>query len=57
MALGTHAGFILAAYLVAAAVVAGLIVWIAVDHRAQRRTLGELDAQGVRRRSHSVDAP
>jgi heme exporter protein D len=51
VALGPHAGFILAAYAAAAVVVTGLIVWIVADHRAQRRTLAELDAQGVRRRS------
>ncbi|MBX6425718.1 MAG: heme exporter protein CcmD [Variibacter sp.] len=51
MALGPHAGFILAAYAVAALVVAGLLVWIVADHRLQRRLLAELEAQGVRRRS------
>ena len=48
---GTHGGFILAAYLLAAAVLAGLVVWIVLDGRAQRRRLAELEAQGIRRRS------
>jgi heme exporter protein D len=47
----SHFGFILASYLVTAAVLLGLIVWIAWDGRAQRRRLGELESRGVRRRS------
>jgi heme exporter protein D len=56
MALGPHAGFILAAYLVTAAVVLGLIVWVIVDGRAQARALADLDARGVRRRSEPARA-
>jgi heme exporter protein D len=56
--LGTHAGFILGAYAVAVLVVTGLVVWVTSDHRALRRALAELDAQGVRRRSAARgDAP
>jgi heme exporter protein D len=51
MNLGPHASFIVAAYAAALIVVAGLIAWIVADHRAQRRTLAELDRQGVMRRS------
>lgn len=51
MDLGAHAGFIVAAYGAAAAVVAALIAWIFADHRAQRRALASLDAQGITRRS------
>jgi heme exporter protein D len=47
----THAGFIAAAYIVTALVLAGLVAWIAVDGRAQRRRLADLEARGVRRRS------
>jgi len=46
-----HAGFILAAYLLTAVVLAGLIVWIVIDARTQKRRLAELEAQGIRRRS------
>ena len=46
-----HTGFILAAYLLTAVVLAGMIVWIALDARTQRRRLAELEAQGIRRRS------
>ena len=53
MDLGAHAGFILDAYAAAALVVAGLIAWVVLDHRAQRRALAELEARGVRRRSVS----
>ena len=51
MNLGQHAGFIVAAYAAAAVIVAVLVAWVLADHRAQRRILAELDAQGVTRRS------
>lgn len=51
MDLGPHAGFIVAAYAVALAIVAGLIAWIVIDHRAQRRILEDLERAGVTRRS------
>jgi heme exporter protein D len=51
MMLGPHAPFIVAAYAAAAAVIAGLIAWVLVDYRTQRRLLAELDARGVVRRS------
>jgi heme exporter protein D len=51
MDLGPHAGFIVAAYAVAAAVVAALVAWIVLDHRAQTRHLADLDRSGVTRRS------
>jgi heme exporter protein D len=46
MDLGPHAGFIVAAYAVAA-----LIAWIVLDHRAQTRNLEDLDKAGAARRS------
>jgi len=51
MNLGSHADFIVAAYAVAAVVVAALIAWVALDHRAQKRSLERLEARGVTRRS------
>jgi heme exporter protein D len=51
MNLGPHSGFIIAAYAVAALVIAGLFVWVELDNRAQRRRLQELHAKGVTRRS------
>ena len=51
MTLGPHADFIIAAYAVAALVIIGLIVWVELDNRAQRRRLKNLHAQGVSRRS------
>jgi heme exporter protein D len=51
MDLGPHAGFILAAYAIAAVVIAALIAWVMIDHRAQRRLLGMMEARGVTRRS------
>jgi heme exporter protein CcmD len=47
----THAGYILAAYLAAALVVGGLIVWVIADNRMQKRRIEQLEAEGVRRRS------
>jgi heme exporter protein D len=51
MNLGPHADFIVAAYVVTAFVMAALIVWVALDHAAQRRMLGDLETRGVTRRS------
>jgi len=51
MALGPYTSFILTSYLLAAAVVAVLIGWIAVDYRSQTRRLRELEQRGVVRRS------
>jgi len=51
MDLGPHAGFILAAYAIALAVVGALIAWIVLDHRAQLRILEDLERAGVTRRS------
>jgi len=47
--LGQHAAFIVAAYVVAALVVAALIGWVALDHRAQKRNLQDLEARGIKR--------
>jgi heme exporter protein D len=51
MALGPYASFIVTSYVVVAAVVLLLIVWIAVDYRRQKARLRELEASGVVRRS------
>lgn len=48
---GAHGGFIIAAYLLAAAVLLGVFLWIVLDGRAQRRRLADLEARGIRRRS------
>ena len=47
----THGDFIFAAYLAAFAVFALLLIWVALDYRALRRTLAELENEGVVRRS------
>jgi heme exporter protein D len=57
MNLGPHAAFILAAYAAAIVVVAGLIGWVIVDFRAQKRVLGDLEARGVTRRSAAIKEP
>jgi len=51
MTLGPYASFILASYLMAAAVVLALIGWIAIDYRSQTRRLRDLEQRGVVRRS------
>jgi heme exporter protein D len=51
MDLGPHAGFIISAYIVTAAVVAALIFWVIADHSAQKRALAELERRGITRRS------
>jgi heme exporter protein D len=47
----SHAAFIATAYAAAIVVVGGLIAWIALDYRMQRRTLNDLEMRGVARRS------
>jgi heme exporter protein D len=49
--LGPHADFIVAAYAFALVVIAALVAWVVADYRAQKRSLGELEARGVTRRS------
>jgi heme exporter protein CcmD len=48
--LGPHAGFILAAYLAATVILAGLATAILLDRRAQRRALAALEERGAGRR-------
>ena len=50
-ALGPYATFIVTSYVLVAAVVLILILWIAIDYRRQKERLRELDASGVIRRS------
>ncbi|NWG26079.1 MAG: heme exporter protein CcmD [Pseudorhodoplanes sp.] len=47
----SHAAFILASYLAAFLIVAGMVAWIAFDYRALRRSLAEFDERGLTRRS------
>jgi heme exporter protein D len=51
MDFGRHATFIFSAYGAAALVLAALVLWVWLDHRAQQRALAALEAQGVTRRS------
>jgi heme exporter protein D len=57
MDLGPHAGFIIAAYVATAAVVAALIMWVIGDHAAQKRALAELERRGITRRSAESRPP
>lgn len=56
MDLGPHAGFILAAYGATAIVVALVVLWVALDYRAQRQALATLEAEGTMRRSGGSSA-
>ena len=51
MTLGPYASFIITSYVLVAAVVLLLIVWIAIDHRRVRARLHALEETGVGRRS------
>jgi heme exporter protein D len=51
MVLGPYASFIVTSYVLVAAVVLILILWIAIDYRRQKARLRELEASGVVRRS------
>jgi heme exporter protein D len=51
MDLGPNAAFIIGAYSVALLIVAVLIAWVIIDNRRQRRTLADLEARGITRRS------
>ncbi|ASY64686.1 Cytochrome c-type biogenesis protein CcmD, interacts with CcmCE [Sinorhizobium sojae CCBAU 05684] len=51
----SHAAYVLSCYAVAAATVAGLVLWVIGDGRARRRELQALEAAGIRRRS--AEAP
>ncbi len=51
MNLGPHAAFIVASYAAAVAIVGVLVLWVALDRRHLRRTMEELEGQGVTRRS------
>lgn len=51
ISLGPYASFIVSSYVLVAAVVLLLIVWIAIDHRRVRARLHALEEAGVGRRS------
>ena len=51
MSLGPYASFIVTSYMLVAAVVVLLIVWIAIDYRRQQARLRDLEASGMVRRS------
>ena len=59
MALGPYASFIVTSYVLVAAVVLILVLWIALDYRRQKARLRELEASGVVRRSgrSAADVP
>jgi heme exporter protein D len=46
-----HLPFIVGSYVAAFVVIAGLIAWVTIDFRAQRRALADLEMRGFARRS------
>jgi heme exporter protein CcmD len=48
--LGPHTAFILGAYGVTAAGIFALVVWIALDYRAQRHSLDDLEARRAKKK-------
>jgi heme exporter protein D len=55
MDLGPHAAFIVIAYVVVCAIIVLLVTWVISDYRRQLRTLNQLEAEGVTRRSARPD--
>jgi heme exporter protein D len=51
-----HLPFIVGSYAAAFVVIAGLIAWVMLDFRAQRRALADLEMRGLARRSTAADA-
>jgi heme exporter protein D len=51
-----HLPFIVGSYAAAFVVIAGLIVWVMLDFRAQRRALADLETRGFARRSAAAPA-
>jgi heme exporter protein D len=49
-----HLPFIVGSYAAAFVIVAGLIVWVMLDFRVQRRALADLERRGLTRRSASA---
>lgn len=52
----THEAYVAAAYGATFLVLAGIAVWLMLDHRGRRRELADLKARGVRRRSQRKEA-
>jgi heme exporter protein D len=50
----SHLPFIVGSYAAAFIIVAGLIVWVMLDFRVQRRALADLERRGLTRRSTSA---
>jgi heme exporter protein CcmD len=57
MAVGSYAVFIVSAYAGAAAIVGGLIAWIVLDRRHLIRSINEIEAKGMTRRSVYEERP
>jgi heme exporter protein D len=51
-----HLPFIVGSYVAAFVIVGGLIAWVMIDLRTQRRALVELEMRGLTRRSASAQA-
>lgn len=57
MTLASHVDFIVAAYGAAFVILSILILWVALDYLALRRTLAGFEDEGVTRRSDPARSP
>ena len=57
MNLGSHSGFIVAAYIAVLTIIGALIAWIVLDYWALKRALSQLEDSGVTRRSNKNAKP
>lgn len=53
--LGAHSEFIFGAYVGVTLVTLGLIAWVILDSRAQKKRLADLEARGIGRRRSAAD--
>jgi heme exporter protein D len=53
----SHLPFIVGSYAAALVIVGGLVAWVVLDFRAQRRALADLELHGLTRRSASQRQP
>ena len=47
----SHEAYVAAAYGATFLVLAGIALWLMLDHRGRQRELADLEARGIRRRS------
>ena len=56
MDLGPYSAYIVAAYVATVLILGALILWVALDYRAQKGKLAKFEDSGVKRRSDAAKA-